>query len=87
MLSRRVLMSGSKLVSLWLGDEPDPLDSPYSDMHNKNNMLLQVSFKERVVFVSVGVCFCLPLHSIQSFHRLITGYWMGRGTDHWVASE
>ena len=35
-------MNGSKLISLWLGEEPDPLDSPYSDIHNQKNMLLQV---------------------------------------------
>ena len=40
----RCLLQGPHLLGMWLGDgdDVDPLDSPYSDMHAEKTMLLQV---------------------------------------------
>jgi len=35
-------MAGAQLLGLWTDSEPDPLDSVYSDLHNRRSMLLQV---------------------------------------------
>ncbi len=39
----RSLLQGSHLLGMWLGEDADPLDSPYCNMHNRKSMILQVS--------------------------------------------
>ena len=41
--SPRDLLQGSRLLGMWLGEDADPLDSPYCNMHNRKSMILQVS--------------------------------------------
>ena len=47
----RCLLKGPHLLGLWLGEDADPLESPYCSVHNRNNMVLQVSVTRILVVV------------------------------------
>ena len=38
-------MRGSQVVGLWMDAEPDPVDSMYSDLHNRRSIILQVCYR------------------------------------------
>ncbi len=33
------------MVGLWMEAEPDPVDSMYSDLHNRRSIILQVCYR------------------------------------------